>query len=73
MYLFDKRCLLINYLDMIKNCELYENDPVFQEFLIKEFDKTTIGATIEELAEFAFGSLDKAIEAFKESSKNNKI
>ncbi len=55
---------------MGKTTEHYENNADFLEFLSREFDKTTIHATIEELAEFAFGSLDAAIEAYQEGIKN---
>ena len=55
---------------MGKTTEQYENNADFLEFLSREFDKTTIHATIEELAEFAFGSLDAAIEAYQEGIKN---
>lgn len=48
----------------------YENNLHFLEFLTREFDKTAVDATIEELAEFAFGSMDAAIEAFEEKIKN---
>ena len=37
----------------------------FFEFVNREFDKTAAGASIEELAEFAFGSIENALEAFK--------
>lgn len=50
--------------------EQYENNPDFLEFLNREFDNTTAHATMEELAEFAFGSWDAAIEAFEERIKN---
>ena len=55
---------------MFKKAEQYENNPKFLEFLNRGFDKTTVDATIEELAEFAFGSIEAAIEAFKERIKN---
>ena len=55
---------------MGKTTEQYENNADFLEFLSREFDKTTIHATIEELAEFTFGSLDAAIEAYQEGIKN---
>jgi len=48
----------------------YENKPDFLEFLNREFDKTAVDATIEELAEFAFGSLDAAIEAYEDHKKD---
>jgi len=55
---------------MQNRAEHYENNPDFFEFLSKEFDHTAVNATIEELAEFAFGSIDAAIEAFEERMKN---
>jgi len=50
--------------------EEYEKNPDFQEFLNREFDHTAAHATMEELAEFAFGSWDAAIEAYEEKIKN---
>jgi uncharacterized protein with HEPN domain len=50
--------------------EEYTGEPDFQEFLNREFDKAAVHSTIEELAEFAFGSIDAAIEAFEEYKKN---
>ncbi len=47
----------------------YEDDTEFLEFLGREFDKTTVNATVEELAEFAFGGIEKAIEAFGEQKE----
>lgn len=41
---------------MQSKAEQYENNPEFQEFLNREFDHTAVDATMEELAEFAFGS-----------------
>lgn len=46
--------------------EQYENKQDFLEFLGREFDKTAVDATIEELAEFAFGSVEAATKAFEE-------
>lgn len=43
-----------------------QNAPEFQEFLNREFDKTAVDATIEELAEFAFGSLESAIKGYQQ-------
>jgi hypothetical protein len=43
----------------------YADDPAFQEFLNREFDKMAVLATMEELAEFAFGSVEEAIAAFE--------
>ena len=44
----------------------YENNPEFQEFLNREFDKTAVDAPMDDLVEFAFGDWDSAIEAFGE-------
>ena len=55
---------------MDSKVEQYEDNPDFLGFLNREFDKTAVDATIEELAEFAFGSVDAAIEAFEERMKN---
>ncbi len=55
---------------MHNKAEQYENNPDFLEFLNREFDKTAVDATIEELAEFAFGSIDAAIQALEERIKN---
>ena len=51
--------------------EQYENNPEFLEFLNREFDKTIVHATVEELAEFAFGSFDEAVKAFEEQKEKN--
>jgi len=51
---------------MSKKEEQYENNPYFLEFLNREFDKTAVHATPEELAEFAFGSMEEAVEAFNQ-------
>lgn len=50
--------------------EEYENNPDFKEFLNREFDHTAVDATMEELAEFAFGSVDTAIEAFEKYKRS---
>jgi len=39
-------------------------DPQFLNFLDKEFRATAHHATIEELAEFAFGSVEEAVERY---------
>jgi len=49
----------------------YIEDPNFLEFLGREFDKVAVNATVEELAEFAFGGVDEALEAFEEYKKVN--
>ena len=48
----------------IEEKKIIDNEE-FREFLSREFDKVAVGATIEELAEFAFGSVEEAIEAFE--------
>jgi hypothetical protein len=40
------------------------------EFLNRKFDHTAVDATIEELAEFAFGGMEEAIESFNQWRKN---
>ena len=55
---------------MQNKVQKYENNPDFLEFLNREFDKTAVHATIEKLAEFAFGSVEATIEAFEEKIKN---
>jgi hypothetical protein len=55
---------------MESKTEQYIDNFEFLEFLTREFDKTAVDATIEELAEFAFGSVDAAIEAYKEQIKD---
>lgn len=54
---------------MKNQAEQYENAPEFLEFLDGEFDHTSVHATMEELAEFAFGSIDAAIEAYEQHKK----
>ena len=49
--------------------EQYANEAEFREFVNREFDHTAVGATVEELAEFAFGGMAEAIEAFEEYKK----
>jgi len=49
----------------------YETNTEFQEFLNREFDRTAVDATIEELAEFAFGSIKEAFKAFEEQKEKN--
>jgi len=54
---------------MDNKIDQYENNPEFLEFLNREFDKTTLDATLEELSEFAFGSMENAIKAFDQRRK----
>ena len=49
--------------------EQYVNKPEFREFLNREFDRTAGHATIEELAEFAFGGMEEAVKAFEEKQE----
>jgi|GEM_PF-1348624 len=46
--------------------EEYINNPKFLDFVSREFESTASNATIEELAEFAFGSIEEAIKEFKD-------
>ncbi len=55
---------------MDSKSEQYENNPEFLEFVNREFDRTAVDATIEELAEFAFGGFDEAVKAFEEFKKD---
>jgi len=50
--------------------EKFKNNTDFHEFINREFDKTAVHSTIEELAEFAFGSVVDAIETFNKRRKN---
>ena len=45
------------------------DDPHFFDFLDREFRVTANHATIEELAEFAFGSIEEAIKAYAKQNK----
>lgn len=56
---------------MTEKVSQYENNLEFLEFLNREFDKSAVDATMEELAEFAFGSVDAAVEAFEKQKKNS--
>ena len=42
----------------------FVDDPLFQQFVSREFDKTARHATVEELSEFAFGSFEEAIKEY---------
>jgi hypothetical protein len=54
---------------MEEKIKTYENNTEFLEFLNSEFDNTAAYATTEDLAEFAFGSVDAAVEAFEKQKK----
>jgi len=47
--------------DELKRC--LEN-PRFRDFVMREFERTVLHTPVEELAEFAFGSVNAAVEAF---------
>lgn len=47
----------------------YDENPEFLEFLNREFNQAATNATIEELAKFAFGSIDDAVKTFEELKK----
>ncbi len=44
------------------------DNPEFRNFVSREFDITAIHATVEELAEFAFGSVKEAVKQYKNES-----
>ena len=69
-YLFDIINKSIHNAVMSDLSEKYEDDPEFQEFLDAEFNETAVSATMDELAEFAFGSFDEAIKALENRKKN---
>ncbi len=48
--------------------EKYADNPAFLEFINREFGSAASNATLEELAEFAFGSVEEAVKEFE--SKN---
>lgn len=52
-----------------KEYEKIVNDPDFFDFVNNEFENTAVHATIEELAEFAYGSIEIAFNEFKSRSK----
>lgn len=51
--------------------EIDIESPDFFEFVNREFEKTANYATIEEMAEFAFGSMDDAVSEFKKYRSDN--
>jgi hypothetical protein len=57
--------------------ETYTDNPTFMEFVLREAEATLVHATVEELAMFGFGSIEAAIEAFKQqeqqTEKSNEI
>ena len=55
----------------MKDREKYIDDQEFFEFINREFNRTAGVATIEELADFAFGGIEEAIQAFKKIQKSS--
>jgi len=53
----------------INNYNYLIENPDFFDFVNREFEKTGNIATMEELAEFAFGGLQNAIEAYMNSKE----
>jgi len=56
---------------MLKIPTQYVDDAHFIEWLSSCFDETTQHATLEELAEFAFGDVKTAIAAYNEEKRKN--
>lgn len=63
---------MINNAGMCEEYTKYIGNSRFVEFLMREFDKTAEYASYEELAEFAFGGMEDAIEAFEEFQGKSK-
>jgi hypothetical protein len=55
---------------MEKIPDKYASERQFAAFLVGEFEHTAANATMEELAEFAFGSVGEAIRAFEECGED---
>ncbi len=49
----------------------YDENPEFLEYLNTEFNAIAANSTIEELAEFAFGSMEEAVNAFLKTKREN--
>ena len=49
----------------MKNDAKYINNLEFREFVLREFEAVTTWATVEEIADFAFGGIKFAIDKFK--------
>ena len=49
-----------------RDLESYVDDQAFHEFLDREFDQVAAVAPLEDLAQFAFGSVEAAILAYEE-------
>ena len=52
---------------MSEETDKYADNPDFLEFLNGQFNDVAANATSDELAEFAFGSMDEAVKAFEET------
>ena len=50
-------------MDEMNRNELIDSDD-FKDYVNNEFDKTVSHSTIEELAEYAFGSIDEALDEY---------
>jgi hypothetical protein len=61
--------------DMINEAyyEKYIHNPAFLEFVNREFDLAAAGSPLEDLADFAFGGLEEAIQAFERHLKSRII
>jgi hypothetical protein len=51
---------------MDKSTEDLIKDGEFAEFVLREAESTIVHASVEELAVFGFGSLEDAIESYRE-------
>jgi thioredoxin-related protein len=51
---------------MNKDKQKYIDNDEFREFVSREFDAVAVEATVEEMAEFAFGSVEDAIYQFRD-------
>ncbi len=49
----------------------YKTDSEFLDFLNREFNEAAQAATVEEMAEFAFGSLKAGVEVFRKRVKEH--
>ena len=49
--------------------EKYIDNLDFRYFVSREFNESSLEASVEELAEFAFGDVETAIKAYKKEKK----
>jgi hypothetical protein len=55
--------------DLIKDGEFISeliNDNEFCEFILREAERTIVHASVEDLAVFGFGSLEDAVDSYRE-------